>query len=357
MSLPSDIKGIGVIGHFGIGLDFFDGQTVKTRTLADGLESFYKIDVVRVDTHGWLRHPIGLLASLTHCLDTCSIVFVLLSNKGRRFLFPLLSSLARVKNVRVYHCLIGGSLAKEVREHPSEAKALESFEMNWVESHALVQELKDLGIQNVEYFPNFKNIEPVSLDERTYSSAPPYRLCMFSRVMEEKGVLDGIRAVKSINDERGFAFCTLDIYGPIEKSFSEAFQLELDSCYESSYRGCIDYAKSVDTLSKYDALLFPTYWSSEGVPGTIIDAFAAGVPVIASHWSCYDELLEDGVTGFSYEYGRQAQLPDAILNMLDKPDVIPEFGRSCRQRFEHYSLKNAMSRIEKTLMDGVSSHG
>lgn len=357
LSLPSDVKRIGVIGHFGIGLDLFDGQTVKTRTLADGLESFYKIDAVRVDTHGWSRHPIELLVSLIHCLDACSVVFVLLSNKGRRYLFPLLSWLARVKRVRVLHCLIGGNLTEEVRKYPREARALKSFEMNWVESHALVQELKDLGIPNVEFFPNFKELKPVSLDERTYSSAPPYRLCMFSRVMEEKGILDGIRAVKSINKKLGFVFCTLDIYGPVEKSFSEIFLSELDSCCESSYKGCVDYSKSVDVLSKYDVLLFPTYWPSEGMPGTIIDAFAAGLPVIASHWNCYDELLEDGVTGFSYEYGRQDQLPDAIFKVLNRPETIQNFGRLCRQRFERYSLENAMRRIGKTLTDGASSHG
>ena len=78
---------------------------------------------------------------------------------------------------------------------------------------------------------------------------------------------------------------TLDIYGPVEDDYKE----ELFSLIESSqnnckYCGIIDSSKSVEALKSYFALLFPTHWKHEGIPGTIIDAFSAGIPVIARKW-------------------------------------------------------------------------
>ena len=37
------------------------------------------------------------------------------------------------------------------------------------------------------------------------------------------------------------------------------------------------------------------------MPGAVIDALAAGVPVLAYRWRYYDDMLQDGVTGFGCE--------------------------------------------------------
>ncbi|MFR3494185.1 MAG: glycosyltransferase [Blautia sp.] len=63
----------------------------------------------------------------------------------------------------------------------------------------------------------------------------------------------------------------------------------LNSCKASSpqyirYKGMVPFNQSTEVLKNYDALLFPTYYEGEGFAGTIIDAFAAGLPVIASDW-------------------------------------------------------------------------
>jgi len=46
-------------------------------------------------------------------------------------------------------------------------------------------------------------------------------------------------------------------------------------------------------MRDYDALLFPTYWQGEGIPGVVLEAFQAGLPVITTDWRSIPELVDD----------------------------------------------------------------
>ena len=88
------------------------------------------------------------------------------------------------------------------------------------------------------------------------------------------------------------------------------FKDEFDDLLEQysdcvTYRGAVDAAKSVETLKNYYMLLFPTRYYNEGIPGTIIDAMAAGVPVIARKWHYCSEMLMHQNNGFVYDFNDQ----------------------------------------------------
>lgn len=76
----------------------------------------------------------------------------------------------------------------------------------------------------------------------------------------------------------------------------------------------------METLKNYFALVFPTLFYTEGIPGTIIDAYAAGLPVISSKWESYDDVIEDNITGVGYEFGSD----DALVEILemDKGQIL-----------------------------------
>lgn len=52
--------------------------------------------------------------------------------------------------------------------------------------------------------------------------------------------------------------------------------------------------KAVEIISKYHYQIFPTRYKTEGIPGSIIDSFFSGTPVIASKWDSVNDVLEDG---------------------------------------------------------------
>lgn len=115
-----------------------------------------------------------------------------------------------------------------MEECPQQVRYLNDFEVNWVESRKLVEDLCTLGVNNAEFLPNFKYLEMVDLP-KTRKYGPVYRFCTFSRVQELKGIGDAIDVVEELCSE-GF-YCHLDIYGPVDPGYkmnlTELFQTAL----------------------------------------------------------------------------------------------------------------------------------
>ncbi len=111
--------------------------------------------------------------------------------------------------------------------------------------------------------------------------------------MKEKGIEDAVNAVENVNQKYGRTVFSLDIYGQIDDGYREKFEaLQKQFPPYINYSGLISFDKSVETPKDYFALLFPTYYNGEGFAGTLIDAMAAGTPVIASDWKCNGEVVK-----------------------------------------------------------------
>lgn len=331
-------KKIGLIGRVGEGRELFDGQTVKTRNMYRLLREAYGEDgVMLVDTLDWRHRAPAIIVGTRRCLRECGDVVILLSTNGRRVLFPILARSVRKRGTRVYQNLIGGWLASNLDDYPQWVYYLNSFKVNWVESHQLVDRLAERGVKNAEYLPNFKYLDLPEIPEaRTYGK--DWRLCTFSRVMEQKGIGDAIRAVESLNGQGDGCTYALDVYGPVEDDYRDELEGLLKQSPHCAYRGSVPADESVGTVAAYDALLFPTKWKPEGIPGTIIDALTAGVPVIGARWQYYGEMLEDGMTGFGYEFGRNDLLAGEIDRFVGLTDADRNaMRRACLERARAYT--------------------
>lgn len=81
------------------------------------------------------------------------------------------------------------------------------------------------------------------------------------------------------------------------------------------------------------ALVLPSIWY-ENFPRTLVEAFAAGLPVIASRLGALPELVEDGVTGLLFEPGNADQLASKLEWAQVNIDKMAEMGRRARARYE-----------------------
>ena len=347
---------IGFIGRIDPDETMVDGQTVKTRTLYRYLVRRFGASNIRVvDTRDYRRETGRVVRELLRCLHECDDVVVLLSSGGRRTLFPILWLASTALGVRIYHDLIGGSLADDVEADASGrlVRYLNSFEVNWVETRALADRLRALGVRNVSHLPNFKDVDDVDVDPHAPPSGPPYRLCTLSRVTPEKGIDNAVRAVAAINGD-GPPVVTLDVFGPIEPSYEERFRRLVDSVPHVRYAGRVPPERAAAAVSGHFALIFPTEWTGEGVPGTIIDAMHAGLPVVASRWRYYCEMLQDGVTGLSYDFDRPELLEATIRELLALPEArIVSMRRALLERARAYTPEAVFGEIARTLMSAA----
>ena len=85
------------------------------------------------------------------------------------------------------------------------------------------------------------------------------------------------------------------------------------------------------------ALVMPSI-SYEGVPRTLVEAFACGLPVIASRIGSLAELINDGVNGLLFNPGDSIDLAEKINWANGNSEAMANMGIAARETFEkHYT--------------------
>ena len=344
---------IGIIGHFGGYKNFTDGQTVKTLSLYEALMDS-KINDCKIDKIDTFFVKNNILLFSWHffkCILFDKKIIALLSINGRKFLFPILYIASKYLGKEVYYYAIGGRLSCEIDKYPKWKKYISSFSSNWMESEILVNSLKKKGINNAIFIPNFKRLSPLDLkDDNKYFTKNIYKFCTFSRVMEEKGITDAIKAIKEVHELYMDYDISLDIYGPIDENYRPDFEKEIKSSNSvCKYCGIVSPNKSVDVLKKYYMLLFPTHWKHEGIPGTIIDALMSGLPIIARKWEYCDEMIKDGVTGYTYDFDNPSKLKETIIKSIQNEDCVKKMKKNCLKYANNYSQEKVLKIICKEM--------
>lgn len=329
---------VSILGHFGEGKTLLNGQTVKTKILTEELcEQLGKEQVVRIDTHGGIRTLFKAPFQVLRALKQSRNVMILPAQNGVRVYAPLLSLFRNLfRGRKLHYVVIGGWLPEFLKQRKRLAAVLKMFDKIYVETQTMKRALEEQGFGNVIVMPNCKRLHILTEDELIYPTEKPYRLCTFSRVMKEKGIEDAVDAVISINTKRHFPVFTLDIYGAVESSQTEWFET-LKKTFPDyiHYRGAVPFHETTEILKEYFALLFPTYYEGEGFAGTFLDAYSAGIPVIATDWRYNPELVSED-TGFLYPTQRQDILIDILEGVVQNPAELYIKKSACLKKASEY---------------------
>ncbi len=343
----SKIKKVAIIGHFADGKEFFDGQTVSTRLLRDELnkQGFLK-EVLCVDTYRYTKRMIAILFCYMKALFTCSHIIVMLSGNGLRFFCPLIHYTNKLFRRKVFHRVIGGELDAFLTRNPKHVRYMNAFSVNWVQSETLVKRLNGLGLTNAAYLENFRNITSVELPDPVPPYEKPYRFCTFCRVSKAKGIGVAINAVAEVNDQLGAGTAKLDIYGPIEPEYADEFHALLAQNKDCAvYRGSVPSGDAVSVLKDYYMHLFPSTWSGEGFPGTLIDCYNAALPTIASTWAYNTEYVREGELGYLYDWQNEELLSQQIIRAIGNQEAVIEMKKCCLAEAKKYKCETVMKKI------------
>lgn len=82
------------------------------------------------------------------------------------------------------------------------------------------------------------------------------------------------------------------------------------------------------------AEVFVLYSGYEGLPHVVLEAMAAGTPVVASRKGGIPEVVEDGVTGLLVEWGDETALADAVRRVLGDAALARRLREAGRARVE-----------------------
>jgi glycosyltransferase involved in cell wall biosynthesis len=98
-------------------------------------------------------------------------------------------------------------------------------------------------------------------------------------------------------------------------------------------------------LALLDVFVLPSLW--EGLPIALLEAMAAGLPVVATAVGGTPEVVVDGVTGILVPPRDPDALAEAILTLLHDPDLRRKMGQAGRERVRgHFSVEKMVKETE-----------
>lgn len=99
-------------------------------------------------------------------------------------------------------------------------------------------------------------------------------------------------------------------------------------------------------LQVMDVFALPSRW--EGLPLAILEAMAAGLPVVASNIPGNTDLVEDGVTGYLFEGENDFALAEKLLPLIWNGEKRAQFGAGARARaFDQYRIESRIETMQK----------
>lgn len=338
---------VGVIGYFATGKSKAGGQEAKTCTIDRALKEKYgNLNILDVDTTDWKRKPIQLFCGLILMMFQCDNIVMLPAHNSLKVFLPIIVWLNKLLHRKVFYSVVGGWLSQILKRNKNFLKKCRELSCIFVETKSMETELKELGLNNVAVIPNFKFLTPLKPEDLNRNYKEPYRICTFSRVMKEKGIEDIIEAVKRINSEAGKTLFELDIIGKIDDCYVEEFSYIQKSFPDFiRYKGMVEPDESIETIKDYYALIFPTHYYTEGVPGTLIDACMAGVPVISALWGNYKDVFVENVTGWGYEFNNIEALIQTLKRAADEKSLFLKMKTSTLFEAKKYLPENNIETI------------
>ena len=284
-------------------------STVLLKLLLDDLARRHDVEVTAINTGGSGNNVFSmlwrLLRSISQSLQrirSTDVVTLHLNRPTSAFIFLLLSRFFRKPVILRFfggadYRTTGGATNRRSLEW-----AIRQADLTLFETKRLVAMAKEDGARRVEWYSNSRHMPP-AIDTTIPRRTQCKHFVFLGHVNAYKGVREIIAIDNSIPND-----AHIDLYGPLQNGFRREAFLGLQRV---TYCGEISPEKVMVTLSGYDALLLPTYYSGEGYPGVILEAFAVGIPIITTAWLSIPEIADDSCAILIPPKSRQA-LAEAI---------------------------------------------
>jgi glycosyltransferase involved in cell wall biosynthesis len=206
---------------------------------------------------------------------------------------------------------------------------------------------------NLHVIPN--GVREVKLRNRDFGRAGNWRVGMLGRISPEKGQAEFLRAVKLVHPRLPSA--RFVIYGaPMfgAAGYLEAVQ-DLARGLPVELRGWHEDLDAV--FDDLDLLVVPSL--QEGMGRVVVEAFSAGVPVIAFPTGGIPEVIADGETGFLTRDHSPADLAARLFDvMTGDPENLRRVATQARCAWERfYRVEIYQKRITELMLKLVSDRG
>ena len=205
-----------------------------------------------------------------------------------------------------------------------------------VRSDSLRQAVIDLGCAPEKIEIQRAGIPPADFPfrERSIPDDGQWRLLQAGRLIEKKGLKTTLRAFARFRKE--FPAARLTIAGDgsqLEKLQSLARELQIDSAVD--FAGFVSQEELRELFYSSQIFLHPSETgrdgNQEGVPNSMLEAMASGLPVFATPHGGIPEAVENKVSGILVNERDHRALADALIDCGKDPTRLLAMGRAASE--------------------------
>lgn len=323
-----------------------DGKHTEPEYYADG-----RVRVIRLGPCTEFRNPVGRIASAFTPLPK------LLQND-----YDVLHGHTYVPAVplRLARTLTGTSSVFTVHGMPATDESDPNFDVGeWLMRWAVSRLVFDLDFDSV-ISVNRKNVAALETHHDDVHYVPngvdvsrfrpdvapsEQRLLFVGRLDQPKRVRDLVDAFAAIADE--FPSRELIVVGSGPREAALRRRAERTGVADRiRFVGDVSRGEIARYYASAELLVLPTRW--EGQPLSVLEAWAAGLPVVTTDVDGVRELVDHGENGYLVEPMSAEALADGIRYALQNPDEADEWGRAGRETVEQeYSWERCAERTRR----------
>lgn len=214
-------------------------------------------------------------------------------------------------------------------------------QVNICTSNAMKEELSEQGIERLQVIPRGVDVDARhpkfrsdAMRNRLSNNQPDKKLLVYiGRLAAEKD----IHHIKPLLDKRSDVALAIIGDGPARKDLEKTFKGT-----NTVFTGFLHGEELSQAFASGDAFIFPS--TSETLGLVILEAMAAGLPVIAAESGPTVEQVEHGINGMIYESGNLDSLIQAV-NVIDDDAHMKELRENARNEALKYSWDVASAQL------------
>lgn len=216
-------------------------------------------------------------------------------------------------------------------------------------SEDMKKEMQRTYNRNIFMIPNgvdserFRDISRDMMRHKLQKDVGEKLIIFIGRFRPEKGVQYLIDAMYIIRKKTQLTRLILVGEGPEEANLRELAQkLNLQSCID--FIGKIPIENVPCYLAASDVFVLPSL--SEGMPNVVLEAMAAGLPIVATKVGGLPEIIKNGENGFLVEPKNAEQISEKVSLILMDSRLRETLSRNNRENSKNFNWDNIAQKLE-----------
>jgi len=223
--------------------------------------------------------------------------------------------------------------------YPLEKKLIKNSSMVTAVSSTVSKNLEDYGLKAEDIKLVYNGV-----DQNIFfpsGKKPEEKYILYTgRISYGKGLLELIDCAKEVCEIRDDVSFVLAGDGPLLSNLKKKVT-DLNLQNRIKFLGQVNRKKIVNLYQNATIFAFPSYY--EGLPGSLLEAMACQLPIVATEVPGNIELIEHNKNGIFIPPKNASAISKAILDLLDDPDKRDKLGKNARKTIEDKFTWDAVS--------------